>query len=206
MELYSALLAVTILSLTLTMGVSGNCRADMSPKQGLDKSKFFSGTWYETHYLDTDPEAADIFCFSCAPRVSDGGTVKEAFYYFNTYTKIYSYHIGTGHLQSSGIQYTTTYNTVDNKGKELEPTDDRYSYTVTVVEADESSALLHICTRDGGAELGDLYSVLNRDKNGEPSANVRGALTKATLGLTKFVATKDLGCKYDDQFTSLQQK
>ncbi|XP_073970875.1 nitrophorin-7-like isoform X2 [Rhodnius prolixus] len=203
MELYSALLAVTILSLTSTMGISEDCSVNIIPKQRLAKAKFFSGTWYETHYLDTNPEVTDKFCFSFAPRQS-GGTVKEAFYHFSSNSKKSFYNIGTGTLESSGAKYTAKNNTVDSKGNELKPVDEKNSYTVTVMEADESSALLHICTREGGKDLGDLYSVMNRDKNAQPSKKVKKALSKAALDLTKFVVTKDLGCQYDDAFTSLE--
>ncbi|XP_073970887.1 nitrophorin-3 [Rhodnius prolixus] len=202
MEPYSALLAVTILCLTSTMGVSGDCSTNISPKKGLDKAKYFSGTWYVTHYLDKDPQVTDPYCSSFTPKES-GGTVKEALYHFNSKKKTSFYNIGEGKLGSSGVQYTAKYNTVDKKRKEIEPADPKDSYTLTVLEADDSSALVHICLREGPKDLGDLYTVLSHQKTGEPSATVKNAVAQAGLKLNDFVDTKTLSCTYDDQFTSM---
>uniref|UniRef100_T1H7U2 Uncharacterized protein n=1 Tax=Rhodnius prolixus TaxID=13249 RepID=T1H7U2_RHOPR len=201
MELYTALLAVTILCLTSTMGVSGDCSTNISPKQGLDKAKYFSGKWYVTHFLDKDPQVTDQYCSSFTPRESDG-TVKEALYHYNANKNIF-YNIGEGKLESSGLQYTAKYKTVDKKKAVLKEADEKNSYTLTVLEADDSSALVHICLREGSKDLGDLYTVLTHQKDAEPSAKVKSAVTQAGLQLSQFVGTKDLGCQYDDQFTSL---
>nr|Q6PQK2.1 RecName: Full=Nitrophorin-7; Short=NP7; AltName: Full=Nitrite dismutase; Flags: Precursor [Rhodnius prolixus]AAS94228.1 salivary nitrophorin 7 [Rhodnius prolixus] len=205
MELYTALLAVTILSPSSIVGLPGECSVNVIPKKNLDKAKFFSGTWYETHYLDMDPQATEKFCFSFAPRES-GGTVKEALYHFNVDSKVSFYNTGTGPLESNGAKYTAKFNTVDKKGKEIKPADEKYSYTVTVIEAAKQSALIHICLQEDGKDIGDLYSVLNRNKNALPNKKIKKALNKVSLVLTKFVVTKDLDCKYDDKFLSSWQK
>ncbi|XP_073970881.1 nitrophorin-2-like [Rhodnius prolixus] len=201
MEPYSALLAVTILCLTSTMGVSEECSKNISPKSGLDKEKYYSGTWYVTHYLDKDPQVTDKYCSSFAPR-KDGNDVREALYHYKTNDKKKMYHVGEGTLESSGAKYTAKYSTVDSSEKELVAANEKNTYTVTVMEADDSSALIHICLKKNGEELGDLYTVLNRDKDTEPNEKVKSAVTQAGLQLSQFDGTKTLGCQYDDEFTS----
>uniref|UniRef100_T1H7T1 Nitrophorin domain-containing protein n=1 Tax=Rhodnius prolixus TaxID=13249 RepID=T1H7T1_RHOPR len=200
MELYAALLAVTILCLTSTMGVSEECNKSISPKQGLDKAKFFSGTWYVTHYQYKGIKFADTFCSSFTSRES-GGAVNDVIFHHNTNSQRSIYSTGEGKLESSGVQYTAKFKTV-NKQKAVIKTHSRNTYTITVLEADDSSALVHICLRYGSEEVGDLYMILSHQKTGEPSATVRQALTQAGLLLPHFIATEDLGCPYDDEFTS----
>ncbi|XP_073970882.1 nitrophorin-3-like [Rhodnius prolixus] len=201
MEPYSALLAVTILCLTSTMGVSEQCTQGISPKSGLDKEKYYSGTWYVTHYLDLDPQGSDKYCSSFAPTQT-GNKVNEKIFHHNTNKNQKMYHIGEGKLGLSGAKYTAKYKTVDSSGKEIGQPNEKNSYTVTVMEADESSALVHICLRKNGNELGDLFTVLSHQKTGQPSATVTNAMSQTSLDLNKFVVTKDLGCEYDDKFTS----
>uniref|UniRef100_Q9TXF7 PROLIXIN S, nitrophorin 2, NP2=ANTICOAGULANT (Fragments) n=1 Tax=Rhodnius prolixus TaxID=13249 RepID=Q9TXF7_RHOPR len=47
-----------------------DCSTNISPKQGLDKAKYFSGKKYVTHFLDKDPQVTDQYESSFTPEGS----------------------------------------------------------------------------------------------------------------------------------------
>ncbi|XP_073969212.1 nitrophorin-1-like [Rhodnius prolixus] len=124
-------------------------------------------------------------------------TIKEAVYHYKPNDKSTIYDVSRV-TQEAG-KYTAYYKKVDEKGTVIKDMDtNNNKYTVTVMEADRSSALIHICLRKDGKDLGDLYAILNRQQDVDASDVVKNALSEASLILSGFSSTKDFGCEYNE--------
>uniref|UniRef100_R4G8M6 Putative nitrophorin n=1 Tax=Rhodnius prolixus TaxID=13249 RepID=R4G8M6_RHOPR len=198
MKSYTALLAVAILCLFAAVGVSGKCTKNALAQTGFNKDKYFNGdVWYVTDYLDLEPDdVPKRYCAALAAGTASG-KLKEALYHYDPKTQDTFYDVGELQEESPG-KYTANFKKVEKNGNvKVDVTSGNY-YTFTVMYADDSSALIHTCLHKGNKDLGDLYAVLNRNKDTNAGDKVKGAVTAASLKFSDFISTKDNKCEYDN--------
>nr|AAQ20812.1 nitrophorin 4A precursor [Rhodnius prolixus] len=207
MKSYTASLAVAILCLFAAVGVSGKCTQNAIAQTGFKKDQYFNGgVWYVTDYLDLEPDdVPKRYCAALAAGTASG-KLKEALYHYDPVSKDTFYDVSELTQESSG-KYTANFKKVDKNGNvKVDVTAGNY-YTFTVMYADDSSALIHTCLHKGNKDLGDLYAVLNRNKDAAAGDKVKSAVSAATLEYSKFISTKENNCAYDnDSLKSLLTK
>nr|4GNW_A Chain A, Nitrophorin-4 [Rhodnius prolixus]4GNW_B Chain B, Nitrophorin-4 [Rhodnius prolixus]4GRJ_A Chain A, Nitrophorin-4 [Rhodnius prolixus]4GRJ_B Chain B, Nitrophorin-4 [Rhodnius prolixus] len=183
------------------------CTKNAIAQTGFNKDKYFNGdVWYVTDYLNLQPDnVPKRYCAALAAGTASG-KLKEALYHYDPKTQDTFYDVSELQVESLG-KYTANFKKVDKNGNvKVAVTAGNY-YTFTVMYADDSSALIHTCLHKGNKDLGDLYAVLNRNKDAAAGDKVKSAVSAATLEFSKFISTKENNCAYDnDSLKSLLTK
>uniref|UniRef100_T1H7S8 Nitrophorin domain-containing protein n=1 Tax=Rhodnius prolixus TaxID=13249 RepID=T1H7S8_RHOPR len=196
MLVYTALI-LAVGTLYLSAAEGGTQCKQVSAKTDFDKKQYFNEVWYVTHYKDENPgQYSGKYCSIFAAQMSDK-SINEAVCHYKPDDKSTIYDVSRV-TEESG-KYTAYYKKVDEKGNEIKGMDiNNNKYTVTVMEADRSSALIHICLQRGDENLGDLYAILNRQKDVDASDVIKNTLSKTGLTLSEFSSTKGIGCEYNE--------
>ncbi|XP_073970885.1 nitrophorin-1-like [Rhodnius prolixus] len=173
------------------------CTSSVTATTKLNKDKYFKDGWYATHFkavqVPTKHSAtASKYCAYTVGKVN-GNKVTEVLSHYNSKTQSSIFDISK--VTVSGGKYTANYRRVDKDGQDKGQSG---TYTVTVLDTDHDNyAITHLCVTRGD-DVFEFYTIANRQKDGT-HAGVSSGLSSASLTLTDFTSSKDLGCNYEEE-------